>query len=88
LIILAIGPTVFNRYVAALDITTLAQTSVKGGKLVPKKVNRFATEESDHRRWRLLRASHHRPRRSAADTAALRQLLSACLRAAGGLRSD
>jgi len=55
-IIMALGPTVFDRYVLSLDVACFAQSLVERGNKRRKRAGRGAVEEADHRHRLLLRA--------------------------------
>src|SRR5262249_9957535 len=59
-IVVAVGPAIFNRHVAALDISRRAEALAKGGQGARIGLRRCAVEKPDHRH-RLLRARRERP---------------------------
>src|SRR5262249_16167964 len=68
LIVLIVGPAVFDGHVLTFAIADLAQPPTKCGHEVRVRVWRAAAQKSDHRHPRLLRARRERPRdRSAAE---------------------
>src|SRR6516165_9827977 len=60
-------PAVFDRHVAAINITVLAQPFEKGRQLPLITLRRSGVQKPDHRRRWLLRARRERPRRRAAQ---------------------
>ena len=64
---MAISPTVLNREVPALDQTRFTQALPKPCHPRVVGLRRTGTEETDHRRSRLLRSRRKRPRRCAAQ---------------------
>jgi len=61
-IVLALGPTKFNRHVLTVDVTRLVQTFAKAGDSTRIGVGRRATQKSDHGKRRLLCERVERPR--------------------------
>src|SRR5215467_13067339 len=64
---LILGPTVFDRYVLALDIAGLFQSLAKCAQKVHVRVRRCGVQEADDRHRRLLRIRRERPRRRPAE---------------------
>jgi hypothetical protein len=61
-IVLALRPAVFDRNIAAVNITALAQTFEKGCQLPRIFLGRRGIDKPDDRYRRLLRARRDRPR--------------------------
>jgi hypothetical protein len=61
-IVVALSPAIFDRHVLAVDVPRFAQTLVERTHTTSPQVKRFAAEQSNHRRCRLLRARRKRPR--------------------------
>src|SRR4029077_15241590 len=59
---LILGPSVFNRYVLALDIASLLQAPTKSAQSVHEPVRRSGVEKPNHRHRGLLRPRRDRPR--------------------------
>src|SRR5262249_187254 len=67
LVIVSIGPPVFNRYVTAFIITASAETLMECRHKVFRCAGRCLIEVANHRHRRLLRARRERPCRRAAE---------------------
>ena len=60
---LALGPAIFDRDVAALDVAGFAQALAERGQVRRSRtLSAIAAEKPDHRHRRLLRARRERPR--------------------------
>src|SRR5262249_43236636 len=80
-VVLPLSPAIFDRYVAALDVTGLAQSLAKRAHAIHIRASRRAAEKSDERNPALLRACRERPRGSRAaeqrdELAAFRSITS------------
>jgi len=58
---LALGPAIFDRDAAALDVADVAQPLLERAHDGLRQVRRFAVEKPDHRHRRLLRAGRDWP---------------------------
>jgi hypothetical protein len=65
-IVLAIGPTILDRRILALDIAGFAQAPTESGYAGGECYSRPTVEETDHRHRWLLRARRERPCRDSA----------------------
>src|SRR5262249_60336987 len=59
---LILAPTVYDRYVIALDIAGVLEALAKSAQTVLNSLRRSVIKEADHRHRRLLRARRERPR--------------------------
>src|SRR5262249_5320530 len=80
-IVVAIGPTVLDRRILALDIAGFAQALTESGYAGGECYSRPAVEETNHRHRRLLRprrerASYRRPTKHRYEFAALHSIAS------------
>jgi hypothetical protein len=66
-IVLILRPPVFNRHVAAFNVTSFAQPIEKGRQLLRVIFRRGAINESDHWHRSLLRGRSERPSESRAN---------------------
>src|SRR5262249_7835208 len=66
-IMLVFCETVFDRHIAAVDITGFTQAATESGREIGSVILTERVEEPDHRHCRLLRPRRERPRSRAAD---------------------